>query len=633
MGSTYGSYGYGDYGGYNGYYGYNQQGGSVLGNNTSMSMTNSQLASSPNLDASNTANITKGIGETYNKTMQGGEKKGFFDHFKDFFKGIFNGIKNLVKSLADPKTWLLIAACIALCIFVPGAGTALMMLGVGMAGMQIFKGVSAGDASQVGEGVFNLGLCFLGGSSSVKAGTGAEAANFSRAGTRVIEAEKALAAAQKGKDAKAIASAEKSLTAARAELARADAYAMSAAQREVHLTKPNVADLKTADDITAAKASTQKAHMEARASVESAQARLAEAKLSGNAAATKEAKTALATAEANAKVAANNVHDVYMAARIRDMEAMGLMGRAGEALGNTGRSIKDNFGMFFGKQMTSADGRTISYWSRTPKVPEAAAANGEKAASSGSKWNWFGNKPKDTPSSATTADDAAAASTKADEATAATKKADDTTTVTKKADDPKAATGATDDTTTVTAKGDKPEVDASKTFTPKEQQAAATIQKNWALMKQRQLQQQQAKAGTPKPGDGKAPTPVPKDAETAAVQNLKNGEKAAYDAAHEAAIKAGQTADEAAASATAAVDKAKLTAQMQRYDDIAKGAWVKQTTARLKTGQAPPSNYFAETPGWGERIQANAFTGFMGSQSVSPLFGMLMGGQGNSMVG
>ncbi|MCE3236334.1 MAG: hypothetical protein K0Q50_2525 [Vampirovibrio sp.] len=554
MASSYGSYGYGDYSGYGGYYGYNQQqGGSVLGSNTSMSMTNSQLASTPNLDGSNTSNITKGVSETYNKTMQGGgEKKGFFDHFKDFFKGIFNGLKNLLKSLADPKTWLLIAACIALCVMVPGAGTALMVLGVGMAGMQIFKGVSSGDASQVGEGVFNLGLCFLGGSNSVKAGKGAEAGNFSRAGTRVAEAEKALAAAQKSKDAKAIASAEKSLEAARVQLARADASAISGAQREAHLARPNVANLKTADDFTAAKASTQKGHMEARASVDSARARLAEAEKSGNAASVEKAKSALATAETNAKVAANNVHDVYLAARIRDMQNMGMMGRAGEYVKNSGTLFKDNFAMAFGKPMTSADGRTISYWSRTPKTDDAAAA---------------AKQSKDKPKPAAEKEG---------------------------------------------VPPPLPKRNSNGTPKPKEKPKSIPSQSPWVRTpEQAKLAADRAKNKNVEPdynpgvlyGETAAVTkkPLPTDPKPP-VTNISH------------------SSDD-----IATIQKA----NGQHFDNV----------QQVRAGRpqdpppTPPSSYFAETPGWGQRIKDNAFTGFMGSQSVSPLFGMIMGGQGGSLLG
>lgn len=597
MASSYGSYGYGDYSGYGGYYGYNQQqGGSVLGSNTSMSMTNSQLASTPNLDGSNTSNITKGVSETYNKTMQGGggEKKGFFDHFKDFFKGIFNGIKNLLKSLADPKTWLLIAACIALCVLVPGAGTALMVLGVGMAGMQIFKGVSSGDASQVGEGTFNLALCFLGGANSVKAGKGAEAGNFSRAGTRVAEAEKALAAAQKSKDAKAIASAEKSLEAARVQLARADASAISGAQREAHLTRPNVANLKTADDFTAAKASTQKGHMEARASVDSARARLAEAEKSGNAASVEKAKSALATAETNAKVAANNVHDVYLAARIRDMQNMGMMGRAGEYVKNSGTLFKDNFAMAFGKPMTSADGRTISYWSRTPKTPEGAALNGEKAAttaSSGSKMNpknWFGNKSNEN---------AGGAANSADDAAAAAKQSKDK---------PKPAAEKEG------VPPPLPKRNSNGTPKPKEKPKSIPSQSPWVRTpEQAKLAADRAKNKNVEPdynpgvlyGETAAVTkkPLPTDPKPP-VTNISH------------------SSDDIAAM---------QKANGQHFDNV----------QQIKAGRpqdpppTPPSSYFAETPGWGQRIKDNAFTGFMGSQSVSPLFGMIMGGQGGGLLG
>lgn len=589
---------YGDYSGYSGYSGYpsyGQQSGSVLGNNTSMSMTNSQLASAPNLDASNTSNITKGISETYNKTMDGGggEKKGFFDHFKDFFKGIFNGIKNLVKSLADPKTWLMIAAMVALCVLVPGAGTALMMLGIGMAGMQIFKGVSSGDASQVGEGTFNLALCFLGGSSAIKAGKGEEAANFSRAGTRVTEAENALAAAQKAKDAKAIESATKSLEAARAQMARADVSALTGAQREAHLTRPNVANLKTADDIAAAKASTQKSYMEARASVDSAKTRLAEAEKSGNTASIEKAKTALSTAETNAKQAATNVHDVYMAARIKDIQNMGMMGRVGGHLKNIGTSTKDNFAMMFGKPMTSADGRTITYWSRTPKEPNPAAANAEAAsttASTGSKMNplnWFKSKPNDNASAGG----------------AAAKTGDDAAVASKEKPKPAASTEGV-----ASPKPPRPQKPKSKPTstpwvrTPDQAKLAADRAKR---RQENHNAQMDDKAYHLPDGilTGKPPMPerkpVPADTPVTNITTSK------------------------------ADIEAIRKANGQHFDNVQQI----RTARPQDPPPTPPSNYFAETPGWMDRIKKNAFPGFVGAQGITPLFGMVTGGQGGSLLG
>jgi len=613
MGSTYGSYGYGDYsGGYNnGYYGYNQQGGSVLGSNTSMSMNNSQIGSAPELtQQSPTSKITDGITKTYNDGLQSAKKSGGIG---DFFKGIFNGIKNLFKSLLDPKTWLMIAACVALCVLVPGAGAVLMALGIGMAGMQIFKGAQSGDMEQVGEGAFNLGLSFLGGSSSVKAGTGAEAANFSRAGTRVAEAESSLAAAQKAGDVKAVESAQKTVELARAQMAKADSSAMSAAQREAHLKNPNVSSLKTAEDFKAAKASTQDSLMEAKAGLDEAQAALAAAEKTKNAAEIARAQAKLTAAETTAKQASANVHDVYLAERLQATKDMGMMGRSWEHVKGTGTRTKDSFSMLFGKQMTSADGRTISYWSRTPKTPEATATNAEAAATkTGSKWNPLNWGKKDP-----------------------------------------AAVEAKDPKGTVSSSKSGTKTDATSTpkpeeLTPRQQEASSTITKNLADRQRASFQAEEAaakermvQAEETYGKESKQYKTASRDATEAKAKAQRYAEISKGAQKEQIAARKQMAADEAALAAEKAQKAAeakpgdtKLASEAERLQRIA--ATLQENAQKARGTYVKPSPT-ADTmaPGVWERIKGNIAPGIIGSQTaITPLFGgMLGGGDGGGLFG
>lgn len=619
MGSSYGSYGYGDYSGYNNYYGYNQQqGGSVLGSNTSMSMNNSQLGATPQLtDQSPTSRIMDGVTKTYNDGLQ--EKKSGGGGIKDFFKGIFNGLKNLVKSLADPKTWLMIAACIALCMFVPGAGVALMALGIGMASMQIFKGVSSGNMEQAGEGTFNLALCFLGGTSGMKAGKGAESANFSRAGTRVTQAEAKLVAAQKANDAKAIESAQKAVDVARMQMARTDASAMSAAAREAHLKNPNVASLKTADDFTAAKATSQNSLMAARSSVDDAQAALTAAEKTKDTAAITKAQSNLAVAETNAKNASANLHNVYLAERIHNTKDVGMMGRTGEYLKGTGTRTKDSMAMLFGRPMTSADGRTVGFWSRTPKPPGEAAAAANASTKAPSKWNpanWGKGKP-----------DPAAASKNGN------------------------GSASTSSSSTSTASAGTSQVSNSAHMTPKQMEASATITRQLASRQQGKFQAEQSAAqgrmATAEAQHGKNSAQykaAEAEAAAAGAQAQKYGQVAQTAQKQQLAARTQQIADDAAlaaekakAAADAAPKDAKLAATAKETAQRAEWLQGASKTAGYTPKNAyvpPPPTNQALQPGMWERVKGNIAPGFIGSQSLTPLFGMLGGGgQGGGLLG
>ncbi len=613
MGSTYGSYGYGDYsGGYNsGYYGYNQQGGSVLGSNTSMSMNNSQIGSAPELtQQSPTSKIMDGISKTYNDGLQSQKKGGGIG---DFFKGIFNGIKNLFKSLLDPKTWLMIAACVALCVLVPGAGAVLMALGIGMAGIQIFKGAQSGDMEQVGEGAFNLGLCFLGGSSSVKAGTGAEAANFSRAGTRVAEAESSLAAAKKAGDVKAIESAQKTVELTRAQMARADASAMSEAQRTAHLKNPNVSSLKTADDFKAAKASTQDSLMAAKAGLDDAQTALTAAEKTKDATKITRAKQDLAVAEAQIKQASANVHDVYLAERLQATKDMGMMGRSWEYVKGTGTRTKDSFSMLFGKPMTSVDGRTISYWSRTPKTPEATAANAEAAATkTGSKWNPL-NWGKKDPAAV-------------------------------EAKDPKGTVSSSKSGT----KTDTTSTPKSKEFTSKDQADIATVKQYYASRQQTKFQAEEAAAKDRMVQAEKDHGKKSEQYKTASQEATEASAKAQ----RYAEISKGAQKEQIAARKQMAADEVAIAAEKARLAAEAKPgntelaseaerlksiAATLQENAQIAKGTYVKPSPTADTmePGVWERIKGNIAPGIIGSQTaITPLFGgMLGGGDGGGLFG
>jgi hypothetical protein len=171
---------YGNY--YANSYGYNYGNGqpqttSVLGN-TSMSMANSSIGAAPELWSSNASAATENVSETYRKAMEGKSEGGGGNFFGDFFKGIVKGFENLIKSLTDPKTLLLMAGMIALCIMFPPLGTALMWIGGGLAAMQVMQGVASGNGEQAGEGAFNLGLAVIGGKSAASAGTKAKNAAF-----------------------------------------------------------------------------------------------------------------------------------------------------------------------------------------------------------------------------------------------------------------------------------------------------------------------------------------------------------------------------------------------------------------------------------------------------------------------
>lgn len=393
--SSYGNYGYNGYGGYG-----NQQGGSVLGD-TTMSNAYSSIGSSMDTSGANLNNITKGLTETYNNAMSGGgEKKsgGLFGGIKDFFSGIVKGATNLLKSLADPKTWLLIAGCAALCMIFPPAGFALMAVGVAMAGSKILKGATTGDWSQVGEGVFDLGLTAVGARSTMGGvGKGGGAAQSSvqateAAGANVAKAEKALEAAKASKDTAKIAEAEQALTAAKSESGRL------AAAQEAHV-KAQVASM-TKGQRAAIQDSVGKKYDAASLKPEqlpktidtartdlvvaNKQVSVARTNLSGidkakNPEAYKTAETAVREAETAAAAKAEEVHSLLQYQRIGKVEAKTTFGKVKHYGSTTWDGLMANGKAIFKKDMTNPyTGEVRTLYSSTPRTAAEAAETSAK---------------------------------------------------------------------------------------------------------------------------------------------------------------------------------------------------------------------------------------------------------------
>lgn len=424
--SSYGNYGYSGYGGYG-----QQQSGSVLGNTSMSSAYSSMGNSSMDTSGANVDNIMKGIKETFNGGMaangsSGSEEKksgGLFGGIKDFFSGIVKGATNLIKSLADPKTWLMIVACAALCFIFPPAGMALLAIGVAMAGSQIVKGVSSGNMEQVGEGVFNLGLSAVGARSTmsgVGSGTGAAKSSIQAteaATANVAKAEKSLEAAKASKDTAKIAEAEKALALAKSDEGaaiaaqnahvKAQAASMTGKQRAAVTEKYDPKQI-TDVDIGHARSSLKQANDD----VAAAKTNLANQEKGTDA--YKAAEANVIAAEKVAASKANEVHNMLLAKRIEAIEAKSMFGKVKHYGSTTWNGFTANGKALFNRNMTNPyTGEVRTLYSSTPKTAAEAAEAGSKPGLL-SRLNPFSSSNKGNPTQA--ADEAAAASTKAEQA-------------------------------------------------------------------------------------------------------------------------------------------------------------------------------------------------------------------------
>ncbi|MCE3236335.1 MAG: hypothetical protein K0Q50_2526 [Vampirovibrio sp.] len=416
--SSYGSYGY------NGYGGYGQQSGSVLGN-TTMSSAYSSMGSSMNTDGANIDNIMKGINETYKGGMASEQKKsgGFLGGIKDFFKGIVNGAKNLLKSLADPKTWLMIAACAALCFIFPPAGLALLAVGVVMAGSQIVKGVSSGNMEQAGEGFFNLALCGVGARSTAGGiGKGSGAAKSSvqaseAATASVAKAEKALEAAKVSKDTAKIAEAERALALAKSEegaaIAAQNAHVKAQAASMTKGQRTAVKEKYDPKSITEANVNNARSSLK-QANDDVAAAKTNLAKQEKGTDGYKAAEANLAAAEKAAASKADEVHNMLLAKRIEAIEAKNMMGRVKHYGSTTWSGFMSSGKAIFNKNMTNPyTGEVRTLYSSTPKPAGQAAAESANKPGFFSRMNPFSSNSNTRGAGAQSTDEAAAASTAA----------------------------------------------------------------------------------------------------------------------------------------------------------------------------------------------------------------------------
>jgi hypothetical protein len=80
-----------------------------------------------------------------------------------FFQGMKNGLVNTVKSLFTIKGMLITIATLGLVAATGGAALLpLALMGLGVGGYQVSKGVIKGDTEEIGEGAFTLGASLLG---------------------------------------------------------------------------------------------------------------------------------------------------------------------------------------------------------------------------------------------------------------------------------------------------------------------------------------------------------------------------------------------------------------------------------------------------------------------------------------
>lgn len=314
------------------------------------------------------------------------KKRSFFQKIRDFFKGIGKAIKNIFKSLANPKTWLLIGAAIALCIIWPPAGVILAGVGAAMATTQIAKGVKSGNWEQVGEGTFNLGLSVIGfkaASGSVKSG----GSKFTLSGTRsadananLLNAEQKLTALQKAGASTAeinkakvvVAEATHAQKAAMANQARIDTARMNWFSKQSFLKKTGTKNL-SANQVQVRLAQSTE-------NLGAARANLAESEIAVKSAAAGGNKKNIALAEANRTTAQANLIkatdinlDLIKADRIKQLQGMDMTQRAKVYAKDQVATTKDSIGTASGKTLTTTDGRTVSYWKRTPKGPNSEA--------------------------------------------------------------------------------------------------------------------------------------------------------------------------------------------------------------------------------------------------------------------
>jgi hypothetical protein len=331
------------------------------------------------------------------------KKKGLFQKIGDFFKGIGHAIKNIFTTLANPKNWLLIGGAIALCILCPPAGAVLAGVGALMAGNQMIKGVATGNWEQVGEGTLNLGLSvagFKGATSSVKAGGG----KFTVSGTKsadaqanLLKAETELGALQKsGADASTIQKAEQAVTeathaqkAALGNQTRIETARMNWFSKRSFLKSTGTKNL-SVEQVQLKVAQSNLELSAARAQVSEAQLALKEAVAGGSSKTIAEAESNYAAAQANLGKANQTHLDLLKAERIKQLQGMGMGERSKTYAQDNWATTRDSIETVRGKTLTSADGRTLNYWKRTPKGPAGetspAAAGSESMLTQVKNW-------------------------------------------------------------------------------------------------------------------------------------------------------------------------------------------------------------------------------------------------------
>jgi len=212
--------------------------------------------------------------------------------------------------------------------------------------------------------------------------------------TNLAKSEAELSGLQKaGADAAEIQKAEQSVTQARqaqqAALeneARIETARMNFWSRTNFLLDTDTAGLSTRQ-VQARVAETTNDLNRARAQATDAALTLKEALASGNQGLISEAKANNTLAQKTLTRATQQHLDMLKAERIKQLKAMHYAERGKNRVQDQWATLQDSLGTVRGKTLTSADGRTLNYWRRTPQNPTTKAWDVQTADATTGKQN------------------------------------------------------------------------------------------------------------------------------------------------------------------------------------------------------------------------------------------------------